>query len=110
MHELSFIQGIFEQLSALKQEHQFERFNLIELVCGPYNCLAEEQLQFWFDEMGKGGPWQGGKIVVKRLTQPSFCPGCQREWGEEVDRCPDCQEQIARLQAGAVYISRIEVD
>ena len=107
--------ALVERLKNLQADHQFRQVHRIQLICGPYNCVGQEQLQFWFDELAQGSPWAGARILIKRLAASKFCLQCQREDvlatpASSPSRCPHCSGPLISPQDHGVYISNIEVD
>lgn len=67
MHELAIIQGIIEQIETEKKKNNFSKVNLIEIVCGKFNCASEDNLQFCLDAFAKGTYIEGAVLKLTRL-------------------------------------------
>lgn len=86
MHELSIVNGIISHIERQKTEHNFDKVLSVELSCGPYNCISDDNIQFCFNAIA-GSSWiSGAKVAIKRRPLS----------GE------DCHDN-------AIYITKLEV-
>lgn len=114
MHELFIIEGVIKTVEARREKHGFSRVRRVDLVCGKYSCLAEENLTFCFDAVTGGTFLEGARLTVTRLPGRFSCAGCGAEFGADDNRgevCPSCgsRDVFPEIDQG-VYISKIEVD
>lgn len=113
MHELTVVQGIMEVLERRRRERGFRKIRGVELVCGPYNCLAEDSLQFWFDVLSSTESTRGARLHVERLRTIFRCSHCRQEWDEhpEIQACPDCRAVVHKIVPdNDIFIRQLEVE
>lgn len=115
MHELSIIQGVLDIIEKEQQKHKFKKVLMIEVVCGQYNCLCEETMNFCFETAAKSTCAEGASFKVKRLPEVLKCLSCGREFEgdtpEEESACPFCgSETTMAISNHDMYLSRLEVE
>jgi len=112
MHELAVVEGILRNIETQREEHHFTRVNKIEITCGRYNCLSQENLQFCFDALAKSTPLEGARLSVKRFKIQYQCQRCGLEFnGRKNSRhCPTCRSwEIRSKDQNGIYLSKLEV-
>jgi len=114
MHELSLVQGIIDNMLDKKSKHKFLKVNTVEIICGKYNCVSEENLQFCFDVVTKSTGLAGAKLKVSRLDDKYKCINCGNEFKVQNDNsifCVLCKstEVIGYFDNG-IYIYKMEVE
>ena len=67
MHEVSIVEGLIELVEKEKEKHHFSRVLEVQIVCGIYNCVSEENLEFCLKTVAKGTYLETAKITVNRL-------------------------------------------
>jgi len=114
MHELSVVEGILRIVEIQKRKHRFSRVKLIEIVCGKFNCLSEDNLQFCFDAVTESSSLKGVRLKIVRRGEDYRCAACNAEFGAETappSACPACRstDVIPRMDH-AVYVRSLEVE
>ncbi|MCX6354903.1 MAG: hydrogenase maturation nickel metallochaperone HypA [Candidatus Aureabacteria bacterium] len=114
MHELSVVDGILRVVEIQKRKHRFSRVKLIEIICGKYNCLSEDNLQFCFDAATESSSLKGARLKIVRRGEDYRCAACNAEFGaesESLPTCPACRstDVIPRMDY-AVYVRSLEVE
>ena len=74
MHEGSVAREIMSIVEKSAIENDISRVYEIVLRVGPYSCLHEQQLNFYFDVLGKGTCMENVKILLEKdetITGPS---------------------------------------
>lgn len=114
MHELSIVQGIIRIIDDQQKVSSFFKVNSIELVCGKYNCLSEENIQFCYNALAESSCLKGASVQVVRVTQPLYCRDCSHEFSDRDlsrEACPLCDSHdIVQLKENAIFVSKLEVD
>ena len=114
MHELSLIEGIIRSVEEQKKKHGFLKLSAVEVVCGKYNCIAEDNLQFCFDIATQSSWMKGARLKVRRLPGKSVCARCSFEFDlprRGKRQCPKCSsEEIADIIDNTVYVENLEVE
>ena len=113
MHELALVQGIIGNLEAKKVTHNFTKVCEVEIICGKYNCLSQESLQFCFDAMAKEPYIKGARLKIKRVEAGFECAECDAEFPEpgKSGACPECgSDSVVDMRGSKMYIKRLEVE
>ena len=114
MHELSIVEGIIKSVELQKKKHALSKVTLVEIVCGKYNFLAEESLQFYFDVAERPSYMEGARLKVTRCAEKYRCADCNAELGGKEDThagCPRCGSmKTSNVIDTSIYIARLEVD
>jgi hydrogenase nickel insertion protein HypA len=112
MHELSIVDGIIRNIEATRRRCRFEKVREIEVSCGKYNCLSEENLQFCFDAVAKSSYLEGAKLKVARREVSYRCSGCGAELSSDAPagECPACKGAEITPEPNSIYIEKLEVD
>ena len=66
MHELSIAEGIIDCIEKQRKKYKFARPKMIELICGKYNCLSEENIQFCFSALTKSTYMEGARLKITK--------------------------------------------
>jgi hydrogenase nickel insertion protein HypA len=114
MHELSIVEGLLQHIEKLRTTNEFSQVKKIEIVCGKYNCISEEHLQFWFSISAKETNAAQAQISIRHLGDYYFCAQCHKEFpalGTEKTPCPECGgSNLIGGMDNSIYISKLEVD
>ena len=65
MHEGSVAREIMDIVGKAAIENDISKVYEIVLRVGPYSCLHEDQLNFYFDALGKGTCMENTKITIE---------------------------------------------
>jgi hydrogenase nickel incorporation protein HypA/HybF len=104
------VEGIVKQIESQKKKHSFSRVNSVHLVCGKYNCLSEETLQFCFDAVTRLSYMEGARLKVTRTAGRCRCDACGAEARGE-QPCPSCgSHEIIPIVDDEIYIRALEVE
>ena len=114
MHELSIVEGIIKTVEEQKKIHHFIKVNQIDIVCGNYNCLSEENLQFCFDALSRSTFMEGAHLNITRRKEQFNCKDCSTIFESDNDQttlCTSCHsENIFPVLTNTIYIETMEVD
>lgn len=66
MHEGSVAREIMDIVSKAAVQNEITKVHEIILRVGPYSCLHESQLKFYFDVLGKGTCMENTKITIEK--------------------------------------------
>jgi len=115
MHEVSIVEGLIELVEKEKEKHHFSRVLEVQIVCGIYNCVSEENLEFCLKTVAKGTYLETAKITVNRLPERFSCQSCAHEFPQEVKEgepcCPKCGSLgVLPLLNSEIYLDKLEVE
>lgn len=66
MHEGTVVREIMEIVEEAALANAISKVHEIILRVGPYSCLHEQQLNFYFDVLGKGTCMENCKITINK--------------------------------------------
>ena len=104
MHEISLVQGLFQQLHGIARENKTTRVLRVTMVIGPLSGVVNESFQFGFDILSKEDDLVRGAhldIIVPPVTYR--CSDCGKEEqtsGERPERCGSCGDSLLIAQDG----------
>jgi len=113
MHEVSLVEGIIDVVNREKKRTRFKKVLTIEIGCGPYNCVSEESLQFYFDMAVRSTYLHGARLVVRRHLQQFHCRVCGTSFKGEIDPvCPVCKrsEDVDMSMDNSIRVTDLEVE
>lgn len=109
MHDLSLVQGILKNIEKQRKIHGFKKLDSVEILCGKFNCLSEENLQFCFDAAVKSTDLEGAHLKVRRISDGFCCLNCGTESPEQGE-CRICGlSKMAAADSNTIYIRAMEV-
>jgi len=115
MHEVSIVEGLIDLVEKEKEKHRFSRVLEIQIVCGIYNCVSQENLEFCLKTVAKGTYLETAIIKVIRLPERWSCKLCHHEFSKNVKeddpRCPKCGSPgVVPLLNSEMYLNKLEVE
>lgn len=66
MHEGTVVREIINIVGQAAHQNQIEKVYEIVLRVGPYSCLHEQQLNWYFDILSKGTCMEDAMIMIER--------------------------------------------
>ena len=66
MHEGSLCREIMEVVGEAALIHNISKVYEIVLRVGPYSCIHEKQMNFYFEILGKGTCMEDAKIIIEK--------------------------------------------
>ena len=113
MHELSIVQGLVSNIERQKKKYRFEKVLSIDIMCGKYNCLSEETIQFCYDLVTENSYMHGAHVKLLRLTKDCVCMQCRHQFNvaERDAQCPLCDShELMHKNDNGIYIDKMEVE
>jgi hydrogenase nickel incorporation protein HypA/HybF len=110
MHELSITEAILEV--ALRHA-QGRRVHAVHLLIGELSSFVDESISLFWDELSRGTPAEGAKLVFRREPGTLWCFDCEKEFSirEPSFTCPQCGGVRARPGGGRdCCVESIEVE
>lgn len=102
MHEL----GVAHEILSLVQQHvpaaDAARVTAVRVRVGDLAGIVVSSLDFCFEAIVAGTPWQGARLVVERVPAQATCLDCARVFATEAPGagCPSCGSVHVRMTAG----------
>ncbi|MBU1863582.1 MAG: hydrogenase maturation nickel metallochaperone HypA [Candidatus Omnitrophica bacterium] len=114
MHEVAIVEGIIASVEKQKKEHAFYSVISIAIMCGKYNCVSEENLNFCWHVATQGTYLETAKLHVHRLPERYRCSKCNKEFSlkqKEDFICPTClSRDVMPLLNSELYLNQLEVE
>lgn len=101
MHELSIAESMLETVGERCRERGLSRLRSISLRVGLLSAVDSEALQFAFEALTEGGPYDGAQLRIERTFPLANCD-CGRSFPVEelLYACPGCGAVSVRLSGG----------
>ena len=104
MHEISLVQGLFQQLKDLARENNASKITSVTMEIGPLCGVVLDSFQFGFDILSKDDDFlKGAKLIVKIPEVEYHCSDCghvSRIAGPKPDECPECGDLLLIPRGG----------
>ena len=102
MHELALAQsilGIVEQYVPAAQAAAVAR---VRVRVGALSGVVPDSLEFCFDAIIGGTPWQYAKLHIDRVPATAACEACSATFGVEdlAFQCPNCGSREVQMASG----------
>lgn len=113
MHEISLVQGLFEQLRDLAQENKATKIISVTMEIGPHCGVVLDSFEFGFDILSAEDELlKGAKLLVQIPSVNYSCTNCQRQEviaGPKPDQCPACGELLL-IPSGGTDLMLLQVE
>lgn len=116
MHEISLVQGLFQQLNELAAENNATKVLTVTMEIGPFCGVVVDSFQFGFDILSADDDLlRGAKLIV--ITPPvSFtCTECKHvemiETNIKPEVCPKCGDTFLISNGGEdLILQQVEME
>lgn len=110
MHEISLVQGLFQQISELAAENSAEKVHSVTMEIGPFCGVVVDSFTFGFDILSADDDLlRGAKLIIVSPPVTYTCSECQHVETIETDileACPKCDETFLTTTGGEDLILR----
>ncbi len=115
MHEMSLVQGLFQQLSSIAREHRATRIIRLKMSVGPLSGVVIDSFQFGFDILSKEDELVRDaklEIVVPAVTyRCSSCGYSVEITGARPQQCAACQDSFLIPEGGDdLILQQVEME
>ena len=104
MHEISLVQGLFEQLKDLAAENEAAKIISVTMEIGPHCGVVVDSFQFGFDILSAEDElFKGAKLIIQIPPVNYNCTNCSHvevTIGRKPDECPSCGELLLIPEGG----------
>jgi hydrogenase nickel insertion protein HypA len=98
MHEISLVQGLFEQLKELAAKNNASKIVSVTMEIGPHCGVVVDSFQFGFDILSADDELvRGAKLIIQVPPVSYSCTNCSHievTAGRKPDECPACGELL----------------
>jgi len=113
MHEISLVEGLFQQLKGLAAENQASKIISVTMEIGPHCGVVLDSFQFGFDILSAEDELlKGAKLIVKVPPVSYQCTNCSHvevTTGNKPDGCPACGELLL-IPSGGTDLMLLQVE
>lgn len=110
MHEISLVQGLFEQIHELAIENKATKVISVTMEIGPFCGVVVDSFQFGFDILsGDDDLLRGAKLNIVYPEVTYTCTECNHVVtveGKTLDSCPKCDDSFLISKGGEDLILR----
>ena len=115
MHEISLVQGLFEQLKNLVAENKATKVTSVTMEIGPLCGVVLDSFQFAFEILSADDEmFRGAKLIVKIPDVEYKCTGCghiEVTAGPRPEECPKCSDLLLIPTGGEdVMLLQVEME
>ncbi|KJR99691.1 MAG: hydrogenase accessory protein HypA [Desulfobulbaceae bacterium BRH_c16a] len=110
MHEISLVQGLFQQLGDLAAENQASKIISVTMDIGPLSGVVVDSFRFGFDILSAESDLvRGAQLIVETSPARYACTSCGNvveTADKKPDGCPQCGDLLLFPQGGDDIILR----
>ncbi len=115
MHEMSLVQGLFEQLKSLAAENNASRIVKVTMEIGPISGVVVDSFRFGFEILSSQEPmFRDAELVIEVPEVAYTCTSCahvQFTAGERPDQCSACGEFFLTPKGGDdLLLKQVEME
>lgn len=115
MHEISLVQGLFEQIEELAAEHKATKVISVTMEIGPFCGVVVDSFQFGFDILSSETDLLRGAVLNISYPELAYtCTGCGHivttEKGQP-EACPKCDDTFLVAVGGEdLILQQVEME
>lgn len=115
MHEMSLVQGLFEQLKSLAAENNATRIVKVTMEIGPLCGVVVDSFQFGFEILSaQEQMFKDAELIIEVPEVTYTCTSCSHQQvtaGERPDQCSSCGEFLLTTSGGDdLLLKQVEME
>lgn len=115
MHEISLVEGLFEQLKELAAANKATKIISLTMEIGPNCGVVVDSFQFGFDILSADNALvKGAKLIIQVPPVSYSCTNCSHieiTTGRRPDECPACGELLLIPDGGDdLILKQVEME
>ncbi len=114
MHEISLVQGLFQQLEELAQQNDATRVLKVSMKIGPLSGVVEDSFRFGFEILSAENDLvRGAELVIETTTVIYRCTQCDNtiQSATRPDSCQSCGELFLLAEGGdELVLEKVEME
>lgn len=115
MHEISLVQGLFQQLAELARQNKMSKVVTVTMEIGPLSGVVEDSFRFGFDILSKEDELLRDAELILNSTSVTYrCTGCNTPHEgciERPDCCTKCGETFLIAEGGdELILQKVEME
>ncbi len=96
MHEMSLVQGLFQQLGDLAAENKMNKVLKVTMEIGPLSGVVVDSFTFGFEALASHDPLvKDAELIIEVPPVTYTCTSCNHQMetsGDRPDKCEKCDE------------------
>lgn len=115
MHEISLVQGLFDQLARLAKENNMTKVVSVTMQIGPLSGVVEDSFTFGFDILSRENDlMREAELIIETSTVDYRCITCNSvvtAAAEKPESCPKCAETFLMPEGGdELILQKVEME
>ena len=115
MHEISLVQGLFEQLAELAEQNNMTKVVTVTMQIGPLSGVVEDSFRFGFDVLSRDNDLlRDAKLILHSTSVTYRCTSCQtaqESTTQRPDSCEHCGENFLIAEGGdELILQQVEME
>lgn len=115
MHEMSLVQGLFQQLHDLARENNASKVMKITMEIGPLSGVVVDSFQFGYDILSaEDEMFKNAELIIEIPPVTYRCAECgheQQTTGDKPDNCQKCRDIFLIPQGGDdLILKQVEME
>lgn len=115
MHEISLVQGLFQQLADLAEQNQATKVITVTMQIGPLSGVVIDSFRFGFEVLAAENEMMKDAVLEIETSFVSYrctkCNSVQETSGERPDKCNTCDEIFLLAEGGdELILQRVEME
>ncbi len=115
MHEMSLVQGLFQQLADLAAENKMTKVLKVTMEIGPASGVFVDSFRFGFEALAPEDPLcKNAELVIEIPPVTYTCPSCNhttQTTGDRPEQCEKCQEAFLIPSGGDdLILKQVELE
>lgn len=115
MHEISLVQGLFEQLAELAKQNNMTKVVTVTMEIGPLSGVVEDSFRFGFEILAKEEALlQDAELILHSTSVTYRCTGCNTAHEGCTERpacCRQCGESFLIAEGGdELILQKVEME
>lgn len=115
MHEISLVQGLFQQLADLARQNNMTKVVTVTMQIGPLSGVVADSFQFGFDILSAEDELvRGAELVINTTAVTYRCSKCGATTEGTADRpesCTECKEVFLIAEGGdELILQKVEME
>ncbi len=115
MHEISLVQGLFQQLAELARQNNMSKVVTVTMQIGPLSGVVADSFRFGFDILSAEDELvRGAELVINTTAVTYLCSRCGATFESTAERpesCAQCDEVFLTAEGGdELILEKVEME
>lgn len=115
MHEISLVQGLFQQLADLAKQNNMSKVVTVTMQIGPLSGVVADSFRFGFEVLSAEDELMKGAELILDTTTVTYrctkCGGVQDNCTDRPESCNKCDEIFLIAEGGdELILQKVEME